>query len=34
MKIGISYSWDDEEHKEWVRVLAARLEAAGFEVLL
>ena len=33
MKIGISYSWDDEEHKEWVLALAARLEAAGFEVL-
>ena len=33
MKIGISYSWDDEPHKEWVRTLAGHLEAAGFEVL-
>lgn len=33
MKVGISYSWDDEEHKDWVHALAGRLEAAGFEVL-
>lgn len=33
MKIGISYSWDDEEHRNWVRALADRLRSAGFEVL-
>ena len=33
MRIGISYSWDDDEHKKWVRTLADRLRAAGFEVI-
>lgn len=30
----ISYSWDDEPHKEWVRGLAARLRRDGIAVLL
>jgi hypothetical protein len=30
----ISYSWDDELHKEWVRSLAARLRADGVDVTL
>ena len=25
----VSYSWDSEAHKEWVRVLAVRLQSAG-----
>ena len=28
----ISYSWDDEEHREWVRELATRLRADGADV--
>jgi SEFIR domain len=27
----ISYSWDDEAHKEWVRHLATQLRADGVE---
>jgi hypothetical protein len=30
----ISYSWDDELHKEWVRELAARLRRDGIAVVL
>lgn len=30
----ISYSWDDETHKEWVRQLGARLRADGVNVTL
>lgn len=30
----ISYSWDDEEHKEWVRSLADDLVKHGVDVLL
>lgn len=30
----ISYSWDDEEHKEWVLNLANRLARDGVEVIL
>lgn len=30
----ISYSWDDEPHKEWVRKLAERLRADGVNVTL
>ena len=30
----ISYSWDDESHKEWVRDLAARLRQDGVEAIL
>lgn len=30
----ISYSWDDEVHKEWVRQLAARLRADGVDARL
>ena len=30
----ISYSWDSEEHKAWVKMLADRLTDEGLEVLL
>ncbi|WP_433630262.1 toll/interleukin-1 receptor domain-containing protein [Chryseobacterium cucumeris] len=30
----ISYSWDDEEHKDWVLKLANRLSGDGVEVIL
>lgn len=30
----ISYSWDDEKHKTWVRELATRLRADGIDVHL
>jgi hypothetical protein len=30
----ISYSWDDDEHKEWVLKLAKRLSSDGVEVIL
>jgi hypothetical protein len=30
----ISYSWDSEDHKRWVRELATRLQQNGVEVLL
>lgn len=33
-KAFISYSWEDEEHKEWVKSLADRLIAAGIETVL
>jgi hypothetical protein len=33
-RVFISYSWDDEDHKRWVRDLAARLRTHGIETLL
>jgi len=30
----ISYSWDDDAHKEWVRALAERLRADGVDITL
>lgn len=30
----ISYSWDSEDHKKWVRNLAARLRKEGIEIIL
>lgn len=30
----ISYSWDSDDHKQWVRSLAARLRSDGIEVTL
>ncbi|WP_321428434.1 toll/interleukin-1 receptor domain-containing protein [uncultured Methanolobus sp.] len=30
----ISYSWDNEEHKEWVMYLASRLQSNGIKVTL
>jgi hypothetical protein len=30
----ISYSWDDERHKQWVRDLAARMRSDGIDVKL
>jgi hypothetical protein len=33
-KAFISYSWDDDAHKEWVKQLATRLRADGIDVTL
>src|SRR5262245_43784133 len=33
-KAFISYSWDDDAHKEWVRQLAIRLRADGVDATL
>jgi hypothetical protein len=33
-KIFISYSWDDDAHKKWVRDFAVRLRRDGLEVIL
>ncbi len=30
----ISYSWDGEEHKQWVRDLATKLRRDGVDVML
>jgi hypothetical protein len=30
----VSYAWEDDEHKDWVRRLAARLRCDGVDVLL
>lgn len=30
----VSYAWTSDEHREWVRLLAATLKAAGYEVLI
>lgn len=30
----ISYAWSSDEHREWVRLLAAQLKALGFDVLV
>ena len=34
IKVFISYSWDDEAHKSWVRDFAARLRGDGIDVTL
>ena len=33
-KIFISYSWDSEEHRKWVRSLSDKLEAEGIKTIL
>lgn len=33
-RVFLSYSWDSEEHKQWVRDLGARLRGAGVELSL
>lgn len=33
-KLFISYSWDNEEHKEWVNNLAEKLKGEGFDIYL
>src|SRR5258706_13883888 len=33
-KTAISYSWDDEAHKAWVKSLATRLRGDGINVVL
>lgn len=33
-KVFISYSWDNDDHKNWVRELAARLRSDGIDVTL
>ncbi|MFZ8014378.1 TIR domain-containing protein [Fusobacterium watanabei] len=33
-KIFISYSWDNNEHKEWVNNLAEKLKGEGFDIYL
>jgi hypothetical protein len=33
-RVFISYSWESEDHKKWVRYLAERLYAAGIEARL
>lgn len=33
-KVFISYSWDNDDHKKWVRDLAARLRSDGIDVTL
>src|ERR1035441_6097239 len=33
-KIGVSYSWDDDAHKAWVRALAIKLRVDGLDVIL
>jgi len=33
-KAFISYSWDNEDHKKWVKALAARLRSDGINVIL
>jgi hypothetical protein len=33
-KVFISYSWDDEGHKQWVREFAARLRGDGVEAII
>lgn len=30
----ISYAWTSDQHREWVRLLAAQLKALGFDVLI
>lgn len=34
MSVFISYSWDDEPHKEWVQSLATRLRTDGVDAML
>ncbi len=33
-KVFVSYSWDNDDHKKWVRDLAARLRSDGIDVTL
>jgi hypothetical protein len=33
-KVFLSYSWDGDEHKEWVKALAAKLRGHGVDVTL
>lgn len=33
-KVFISYSWDDDSHREWVRNIAARLRTDGIDIIL
>lgn len=33
-KVFVSYSWDDEEHRDWVNSFAARLRADGVDAKL
>jgi len=33
-RVFVSYSWDDQAHKDWVRQLAERLQQAGLETHL
>ena len=33
-KVFISYAWEDEEHKQWVRELATRLRNHRVDVIL
>lgn len=33
-KLFISYSWDSDQHKDWVRLLAERLRMDGIDVIL
>ena len=34
MKVFLSYSWDDEPHKDWVRRFADQLQRNGLEIIL
>ncbi|HEY5731981.1 MAG TPA: toll/interleukin-1 receptor domain-containing protein, partial [Anaerolineales bacterium] len=34
VKVFISYSWDDDMHREWVREFATRLRSDGIDVTL
>jgi nucleotide-binding universal stress UspA family protein len=34
IKVFMSYSWDNDDHKKWVRELAARLRSDGIDVTL
>jgi hypothetical protein len=34
VKVFVSYSWDNDDHKNWVRELATRLRNAGIDVIL
>ena len=30
----ISYAWTSDQHRQWVRLLAAQLKAVGYDVLI
>lgn len=32
--IFISYAWTSNQHRQWVRLLAAQLKALGYDVLI
>ena len=34
IKVFISYSWDNDDHKNWVRELASRLRSDGIDIIL